>query len=359
VENQTNHNKAAQQAGEQVDTAPAVRIVPDDLLEVLWRNRWLVALTPGGDGGGPDLCTAARLCTPARRSSTSSRTARDSHRNRRLTTPTKNCLYTQAALLTSTPVLTAAVEKPGVGQLRVLAGVSKSDCLAKGQGAASLGRQDGRHRERLFRFSRSAEAACSSMRGGSVQRLQTASRRHRRRNLNILQNEKRQQDAELVEAQAMLDFKTRTSAWLSRIETATLLDKWRACPEMTAAQLEVLGPGSPWKHQGHDGRSDLAAALRGWAANGDDAPPAESEWLRLENELEQLEVQLSDHRQSAKRMRRRSRSSAEGQSGAEQTSTALHEIRPNTVSPRTTTLRSRQAEGRASHRYYERSDKKP
>ena len=291
-----------------MDIAPSVRIVPDDLLEVLWRNRWLVALTTAvAMVVGLIYVTAA---TPMYTSTSKLYIEQNGPRilaeTEGLTTPTKNCLYTQAALLTSTPVLTAAVEKPGVGQLKVLAGVSNPIAWLKDKGLrVSVGKTD----DIVSVSSDSPDPAEAALLVNAVveayRDYQTASRRGTAAEiLNILQNEKRQQDAELVhKLKAMLDFKSQNIGLAFENRNGNvILDKLESLSaEMTAAQLEVLAARFALENiKATMGDPTLLRRYVDGLRTATTRLPAESEWLRLENELEQLEVQLSDHRQSAK-----------------------------------------------------------
>jgi len=305
VENETNHSKTAKQASKQGDVAPSVGIVPDDLLEVLWRNRWLVLLTTAvALAAGLIYVTAA---TPMYTSTSKLYVEQNGPRilaeTDGLTTPSKNCLYTQATLLTSTPVLTAAIEKPGIRELKIFQNVSNPIVWLKDKGLrVSVGKTD----DITSVSSDSPDPAQAAVLVNAVveaYRAYHAASRHSTAGeiLNILQNEKRQQDTELArKLKTMMDFKSQNIALAFENRNGNvILDKLESLStETTAAQLQAVEAKFAFENI----KATMAdPTLLKRFVDGQRAQSsyisAENEWSRLENELDQLELQLSDQRQ--------------------------------------------------------------
>ncbi len=313
MENQTNYSKAAKRAGEQDAIASSVGIVADDLLEVLWRNRWLVLLvTAGAMAAGLIYVTAT---TPIYTSTSKLYIEQNSPgvlveadpaaRGAAGTAPPKNCLYTQATLLMSTPVLTAAIERPGVRELEVFQNVSNPIVWLKDKGLhVSVGKTD----DIISVSSDSPDPAqAASLVNAVVEayRAYHAASRHSTAGeiLNILQNEKRQQDIELArKLKAMMDFKSQNIALAFENRNGNvILDKLESLStEMTRAQLQTLEARFALENiKATMGDPTLLKRFVDGLRAQSTYVPAESEWSRLENELEQLELQLSDLRQKA------------------------------------------------------------
>lgn len=306
MKNQTNISKTAT-LSDQVDVAPSVGIVPDDLLEVLWRNRWLVLLTTAAAlAAGLIYVTAA---TPMYTST--SKLYIEQNGPRILaevdgpTTPSTNCLYTQATLLASTPILTAAIEKPGIRELKIFQKVSNPIVWLKDKGLrVSVGKTD----DIISVSSDSPDPAQAALLVNAVVEAYRAYHAASRRStageiLNILQNEKHQQDAELArKLKAMMDFKSQNIALAFENRNGNLiLDKLESLSaETTAAQLQAVEAKFACENiKAMMGDPILLKRFVDGQRAQSSYISAENEWSRLENELDQLELQLSDQRQKA------------------------------------------------------------
>jgi capsular exopolysaccharide synthesis family protein len=305
VESQTNHSKTAKQPSAHVGSAPSDGILPDDLLEVLWRNRWLVLLTAAvALAAGLVYVTAA---TPMYTSTSKLYVEQNGPRILAETdgpiTPSKNCLYTQATLLASTPILTAAIEKPGIRELKIFQKVSNPIVWLKDKGLhVSVGKTD----DIISVSSDSPDPAQAAVLVNAVVEAYRAYHAASRRStaggiLNILQNEKRQQDTELArKLKAMMDFKSQNIALAFENRNGNvILDKLESLStETTAAQLQAVEAKFAFENI----KAIMAdPTLLKSFVDGQRAQSsyisAENEWSRLENELDQLELQLSDQRQ--------------------------------------------------------------
>ena len=307
MENQTNHSKTAKQASEQGDGVPSVGIVPGDLLEVLWRNRWLVLLTTAvALAAGLIYVTAAiPMYTSTSKLYVEQNGPRILAETDGLTTPSKNCLYTQATLLASTPILTAAIEKPGIRELKIFQKVSNPIVWLKDKGLhVSVGKTD----DIISVSSDSPDPAQAALLVNAVVEAYRAYHAASRRStageiLNILQNEKRQQDTELArKLKAMMDFKSQNIALAFENRNGNvILDKLeRLSAETTAAQLQAVEAKFAFENiKATMGDPTLLKRFVDAQRAQSTYVPPESEWSRLENELDQLELQLSDQRQKA------------------------------------------------------------
>jgi len=113
------------------DSGSTAAAVSDTVVETIWRGRWIVLFSMVA------LVTAAVIyimnATPTYTSTSRIYVEQSGPRivgetEEGLMTQSKNYLYTQAALLRSTPILTAAMKKPGVQDFRVFFG--KTDAMA-------------------------------------------------------------------------------------------------------------------------------------------------------------------------------------------------------------------------------------
>lgn len=306
MENKTNHSNVAEQPNVQI-----AGVVPDDLFEVLWRYRWLVLLiTVAALAAG---VAYVRLATPMYTSTSTllieqngPRILADtdpSSRGAGGATPSKNCLYTQAALIASTPILTAVMEKPGIRNLRVFQDVDNPIVWLKDKGLrVSVGKTD----DIISVSSDSPDSAEAALLVNAVVESYKAYHAASKRStageiLNILQNEKQHQDAELTrKLKAMMDFKSENIGLAFENRNGNvILDKLESLStETTTAQIQTVE--AKFTVENIKAMLSDPILLRQFV-DGQRAQinlmPAQNEWARLENELEQLELQLSDQRQ--------------------------------------------------------------
>jgi uncharacterized protein involved in exopolysaccharide biosynthesis len=119
--NHDENNNTGMDFGSNIRMSSAVGIMSESLIQVVWRNRWIILLT-----------TIAALATAfiyvLKATPIYSSTARiyvEQRGPKILTevegvmTQSKNYLYTQAELLRSTPILSSALEKPGIKQMKI------------------------------------------------------------------------------------------------------------------------------------------------------------------------------------------------------------------------------------------------
>ena len=192
-------------------------IMSENLIQIVWRNRWIILLT-----------TIAALAiafiyvlkaTPIY--SSTSRIYVEQSGPKILTeaegfmTQSKNYLYTQAELLRSTPILSAALEKPGVKQMRIFHNVDNVIAYLKKKALdISVGKKD----DIISISSDSPDPAEAAHLVNAVVDSYITYHATRKRStsaeiLKILRSEKDKSSKELAEKlQAMMDFKKQHEA---------------------------------------------------------------------------------------------------------------------------------------------------
>src|SRR4030043_397816 len=132
----TEHNNAR--------TLP-VGIVPEDLVQIIWRSRWIVLLTIAvALGAGLTYITVATpVYTSTSRIYVQQSGPKILTETEGVMTQLKNYLYTQAELLKSTPILSSALEQTGIKQLKVFEKIDNSILYLKEEGLdVSVGKKD-------------------------------------------------------------------------------------------------------------------------------------------------------------------------------------------------------------------------
>lgn len=143
--NQTNQNNTGQDAnaGQQANMT-GIGMIPDSLFEVLWRNRWIVLLCIV-------LAVAAGFiyvlhATPIFESTSQVYVEQSGPRIiddvQGYMTQSKNYLYTQAELLRSTPILSDALDQPGVRRMASFEGIDNPVGYLKKTLNVSVGKKD-------------------------------------------------------------------------------------------------------------------------------------------------------------------------------------------------------------------------
>jgi succinoglycan biosynthesis transport protein ExoP len=305
VKNQTDHQTPTEQRNTGSDGPAFTGIGPDNLAQVIWRNRWLMLLTMG------ITCAAGliyvTLATPLY---TSTSTIYVEQSGPKILTeaegamsPSRNFLYTQAELFKSTPILTAALEKMGARSLKAFRKTDNPVAYLKEKGLnVSVGKKD----DIISVSCDSPDPAEAAQLVNAVVDAYRAYHATSKRStageiLKILQNEKRLRDAELAaKLKAMLDFKSENIGLAFENRNGNIiLDRLESLSaEMTQAQLQTVEAKFTYENI----KSVMADPSRvknfveEQRAHGARIP-MEIEGLRLEAELEQLELQLSDRRQ--------------------------------------------------------------
>ena len=285
--------------------SPSTGIVPEDLIQIVWRSRWIVLVTTVTALGVGLIYI--NIVTPHYTST--SRIYVQQSGPRILTeaegvmTQPKNYLYTQAELLKSTPILSAALEKDNIKQLKVFHKVDNPVTYLKKKGLyVSVGKKD----DIIDISSDSPDPVEAAQLVNAVVDSYKTYHATRKRSttgevLRILQKEKHDRDEELAKKlKAMMALKSGNIALAFEDRNSNIildrLDTLSA--ELTQSELQMVEAKSVYENF----RSMMAdpARLKRFAeserAKGIFISTA-NEWSQLEAESEQLQMQLSDLRQ--------------------------------------------------------------
>ncbi len=181
------------------------------LLHVIWRRRWIVALvTVASLGvGWLQLQRATPLYTSTSRLFVERLSPKIIPGTEEFMMGSWNYLSTQCALFRSTPIAASALERPGIRQLKTLAGVSNPVGYLKALLSVGLGKEDDIISVSFESPYPEEAAQIVNAVVDAYVTYQSASRRNTAAEvLKILQREKARREAELAKAmKAMVDFK--------------------------------------------------------------------------------------------------------------------------------------------------------
>jgi capsular exopolysaccharide synthesis family protein len=277
-------------------------VMSENLIQVVWRNRWIILLT-----------TIASLliafiyvikATPIY--SSTSRIYVEQSGPKILTeaegvmTQSKNYLYTQAELLRSTPILSAALEKPGVKQMRIFHNIDNVIAFLKKKALdISVGRKD----DIISISSDSPDPTEAAYLVNAVVDSYITYHATRKRStsaeiLKILRGEKEKSSKELADKlQAMMDFKKEHEAlaFESRQGNLVIERLERLSTVLTEAQLATIEAESNYETI-RDMISDpvkLKQYIESQRASTNYLS-TENQKTELNSKLEQLEISLAN-----------------------------------------------------------------
>jgi len=285
-------------------TSP-IGIVPEDLVQIIWRSRWIVLPTMAvALGIGLTYITVATpVYTSTSRIYVQQSGPKILTEAEGLMTQSKNYLYTQAELLKSTPILSSALERTDIKQLKIFRKIDNPVAYLKKKGLdVSVGKKDD-----IIDISSDSPDPVEAARLVNVivdsYRTYHATRKRSTNGevLRILRDEKRNRDKELAQKlKAMMALKSENIAVAFDDRNSNIildrLDTLSA--ELTQADLQMVEAESVYENA----KSMMAdpARLKRFAESGRAKGiyiSTADEWSRLESELEQLQMQLSDLRQ--------------------------------------------------------------
>ena len=291
----------------------SVGIVPEDLVQIIWRNRWIVLLTivMALAGGLTYITIATPVYTSTSRIYVQQNGPKILSEAEGVMTQSKNFLYTEAELLKSTPILSSALERTDIKQLKIFRKIDNPiDYLKKKGLSVSVGKKD----DIIDISSDSPDPVEAAQLVNAIVDSYRTYHATRKRSTNgevlkILQDEKRSRDKELTQKlKAMMALKSENIALAFEDRNSNIildrLDTLSA--ELTQAELQMVEAKSIYENA----KSMMADPVRlklfteSERAKGVYISNA-NEWLQLEAEFEQLHSQLSDlqkqpaHNQSA------------------------------------------------------------
>jgi len=244
------HNENNNTVGETNSYAEMPRaggIMPESLIEIVWRSRWIVlAATVIALGATfvylskatPIYTSTSRIYVEQTGPKIIGETAAG------VMTQSNNYLYTQAELLKSTPILAAALEVPGIKQLKTFSRVDNPIAYLKKKLDASVGKKDDLI-SMSFDSPYPTEAAqlVNAVVDSYVTYQATTKRSTSAEVLKILQNEKTKRGQELSEnLKSMMDFKKENTelAFESKQGNVILQRLERLSMILTEAQLATI-----------------------------------------------------------------------------------------------------------------------
>lgn len=252
--NQDENINTAAEFSSNIGTSSTVGIMSESLIQIIWRNRWTIFLT-----------TIAALiiafiyvlkATPIY--SSTSRIYVEQSGPKILTevegvmTQSKNYLYTQAELLRSTPILSSALEKPGVKQMKIFRNVDNVTAYLKNKALnISVGRKDD-----IISISSDSpdpvEAAhlVNAIVDSYITYNATRKRSTSAEILKILRSEKDKRNKDLAEKlKVMMDFKKEHEAlaFESRQGNLVIEQLERLSTVLTEAKLATIDVGSTYE----------------------------------------------------------------------------------------------------------------
>jgi len=299
---QHKNNRMAEQDNSYIEVPPVVGVMSESLVKIIWRSRWIVLFATLATLGGAFayLSKATPIYTSTSKIYVEQSGPKIIDEVEGVMTQSMNYLYTQAELLKSTPILSSALEKPGVKQLKIFERIDNPIVYLQERGLdIFVGKKD----DIISVSSDSPEPAEAAQLVNAVVDSYITYHETRKRDTvgdirEILQNEKVERDAELAQKlKAMMDFKKNNIAlaFEHRNNNIILEGVDRLSEEKTKAQLQTIEAKSAYettKLMVTDS-TKLNQFVETERAKGTYMITT-IERSRLETELEQLQLQLVD-----------------------------------------------------------------
>jgi len=285
-----------------IEVPPAVGAMSESLVKIIWRSRWIVLFATVAALGGAFtyLSKATPIYTSTSKIYVEQSGPRILEEAEGVMTQSKNYLYTQAGLLKSTPILSSALEKPGVKRLKIFHEIDNPIVYLKEKGLDILvGKKDD-----IISVSSDSPVPVEAAQlvNAVVDSYKTYHETRKRDTagdvLKILQKVKVERDKELAQKlKAMMDFKKNNIALaFENRNTNIILDGLdRLSDAKTQAQLQTIEAKSVYettKLMVTDS-TKLKQFVETERAKGSYISTT-NDRTRLKTELEQLQFQLAD-----------------------------------------------------------------
>jgi len=286
----------------------AAGLVPTNLFPILWRNRWIVSVTIVVSLmiGLIYITKAAPIYTSKSRVYVEQSGPRILTEAEGVMTQSKNYLYTQAELLKSTPILSAAIENIDTRRLMIFDKIDNPVIYLQEKALdVTVGKKDD-----IITIACDAPHPdeATQLVNSVVDAYITYHEKHKKKTvaevLKILQKQKREREQELAETlTSMMDFKSRNIALAFEHRNSNIvldtLDRLSA--EMTHAQFETIEAESAYETlkslleepEGIEHYIEMESAERAYS-------PTTNERIELKMRLKQLEDELIDLTSRAK-----------------------------------------------------------
>jgi len=299
---QHKNNRMTEQDKSYIEVPPAVGAMSESLVKIIWRSRWIVLFATVAALGGAFayLSKATPIYTSTSKIYVEQSGPRILEEAEGVMTQSKNYLYTQAGLLKSTPILSSALEKPGVKRLKIFHEIDNPIVYLKEKGLDILvGKKDD-----IISVSSDSPVPVEAAQlvNAVVDSYKTYHETRKRDTagdvLKILQKVKVERDKELAQKlKAMMDFKKNNIALaFENRNTNIILDGLdRLSDAKTQAQLQTIEAKSVYettKLMVTDS-TKLKQFVETERAKGSYISTT-NDRTRLKTELEQLQFQLAD-----------------------------------------------------------------
>ncbi len=233
---------------------PAPRIMPESLVQIAWRGRWIILLVTVAAlvVGFVYISKATPIYTSTSRIYVEQSGPRIINElEEGVMTQSKNYLYTQAEILRSTPVLGVAVELSGIRQLRTFTNVSNPVAYLRKSLEATVGAKDDIINVSIDSpYSAEAAQIVNAVVNSYIDFHTKTKRTTSAEVLKILQAEKTKRGRELSEnLKALMDYKQENEALAFETGSGNIiLDELRRISDaLTAARLESVRSGSNYE----------------------------------------------------------------------------------------------------------------
>ena len=300
--NLSENNRMAEQNKSYVEMPQAAGLMSESLVQIIWRSRWIVLFATVATLGGAFayLSKTTPIYTSTSRIYVEQSGPKILEQAEGVMTQSKNYLYTQAELLQSTPILSSAIEKPGVKQMKIFHKIDNRIGYLKKKGLdVSVGKKD----DIISVSSDSPEPSEAAQLVNAVVDSYITYHASRKRStaeeiLKILQKVKVERDTELAQKlKAMMDFKKDNIALAFENRNSNIiLDMLDRLSEVMAeAKLQTIEAKSSYettKLMVTDS-TKLKQFVETERAKGIYISTA-NERTRLKTELKQLQFQLAD-----------------------------------------------------------------
>ena len=244
--NQYENNETVEQKNSYPELTPAAGLMPESLVQIIWRSRWIVLLATVAAivAAFVYLAKATPIYTSTSRVYVEQSGPKILTESEGVMTQSKNYLYTQAELLKSTPILSSTLDTSGVRQMKTFARVDNHIAYLKKALEASVGKKDDIISV-SFDSPYPAEAAqlVNAVVDSYITYHATRKRSTAGEVLKILQTEKIKRDEEFQQKlTAMMDFKKENVAlaFESRQGNIVIERLARLSSVLTEAQLATI-----------------------------------------------------------------------------------------------------------------------
>lgn len=298
----TVNTRITEQDNGRMRSPQTVGILPKNLVHIIWRNRWIVLVTMvvSLTAGFIYIIKAPPIYTSLSRIYVEQSGPKILTETEGVMTQSKNYLYTQAELLKSTPILSAALENIDTKRLKIFDKIDNPVIYLKEKVLdVKIGKKDD-----IIRISCEAphpiEAAqlVNSVVDSYLTYHATRKRNTAAEVLKILQKEKREREQELAEnLKSMMDFKSENVALAFEHRNSNLILETldRLSAEMTLAKLQTIEAESAFETtkslladpNGIEHYIEMEMAKRVYTSTA-------NERIELKMKLKQLEDELAD-----------------------------------------------------------------